>query len=75
MRLTLAQIEKAVEAMQPGPVTVLAAYPDGSRRRLTAQEYIEDPQADLISVTGSDMRIVMQVIDRYIDLDGEIAIK
>ena len=75
MRMSLEHIQRAVEALRPGPVTVLAAYGDGSRRRLTAREYIEDPQADLVAVYGNDIKTVMQVIDRYADLDGEIAIK
>ena len=75
MRMSLEQIQRIVEAMQPGPVTVLAAYGDGSRRRLTAQEFLEDREADLLTVYGNDLKTVEQILDKYADLDGEIAIK
>ena len=74
MRMSLEQIQRAVEAMQPGPVTVLAVYRDGSRRRLTAQEFLEDREADLLTVYGNDLKTVEQILDKYADLDGEIAI-
>lgn len=65
MRLTLAQIERAVENLQPSPVTVLVRYQDGSSDRLTVEEYLNS-EADLVAVHGTNIADVEKVLDRYV---------
>lgn len=59
------RIRREIEALRPGPVTVLAAFPDGSRRTLSLEQYLSDDSADFISLHGGDVRAVKQVLDKY----------
>lgn len=73
--MTLEKIERIrreIEALRPGPVTVLAAYGDGSRRTLSLEQYLADDSADFISLHGGDVRAVVQVLTKYIGFETVI---
>lgn len=63
----IGKIRREIEGLRPGPVTVLAAFPDGSRRTLSLEAFLaDDNTADFYSLHGGDVRAVEQVLGKYI---------
>lgn len=63
--MTVKELQARVDRLIPRPVMVLCKLPDGSEVELTANEYLQDVEADFVMVTaGNDLRQVAAILDK-----------
>ena len=63
--MTIKELETRVNRLLPRPVMVLCKTPDGNEVELTANEYLQDAEADFVMVTaGNDLRQVAAILDK-----------
>ena len=63
--MSLEQLRREIEALRPGPVTVDARFPDGSRRTLSLEEFLQEDTADFDALHGGNVQAVKLVLDKY----------
>lgn len=63
--MTIEQLRREIEALRPEPATVTALFPDGSRRTLSLEAFLQNSEADFLCLHGGDVRAVEKVLNRY----------